>query len=101
MKRKGETLTEFLTAVTVFGIITAGIFEFMANQTENLADIRNKDDLMYHAQRFEAVSGDKVSTLGQNYTCTEGNITYKLDNDKKNLTITKTNVPPMTFELKP
>ena len=50
MKRKGETLTEFLAAVTVFGLMVSGIFEFIANQTENLADIKNKDDMMYGAQ---------------------------------------------------
>ena len=48
-KRRGESLAEFLTASLVFGIIMAGLFEFMANQTENLAMIRDRDDLMFHA----------------------------------------------------
>jgi len=50
MKRKGETFTEFLTAATVFGLIAASMFEFMANQTQSLADIRDRDNLIYGAQ---------------------------------------------------
>ena len=100
MRRKGETLTEFLTAATVFGLMMAGLFEFMANQTETLADIRNKDELIYRAQRFEAVSGDKISSLANNYTCTEGSITYALTDGKK-LTVTLGNKASMTFTLKP
>lgn len=99
MKRKGETFTEFLVATTVFGMIMAGIFEFMANQTENLARIRDMDDLMYYAQRFEAISGDK--TLQNNYTCTEGNIKYKLTDNNKNLIVTKNDNTSLTFTFKP
>lgn len=50
MKRKGETFTEFLTAAVVFGLIAASMFEFMANQTQSLADIRDRDNLIYGAQ---------------------------------------------------
>ncbi len=50
MKRKGETFAEFLTAATVFGIIAASMFEFMANQTQTLANIRDRDNLIYGAQ---------------------------------------------------
>lgn len=88
MRRKGETLTEFLTAATVFGMMMAGIFEFIANHTETLADIRNKDELMYHAQRFAAVSGDKINTLANNYTCKEGNTKYTLIDTKTKLIVT-------------
>ena len=42
MKRKGETFAEFLTAATVFGIIAASTFEFMANQTQTLANIKKE-----------------------------------------------------------
>ena len=52
-KRRGESFAEFLTASLVFGIIMAGLFEFMANQTENLAMIRDRDDLMFSAQVIE------------------------------------------------
>ena len=50
MKRKGETFTEFLTASMVFGIMMAGLFEFMANQTQTVANIRDRDNLMFLAQ---------------------------------------------------
>ena len=92
MKRKGETFTEFLTAATVFGVITAGMFEFIANQTENLASIRDKDNLMYIAQRYvnigyEAVeSGFKV----EDYSFTDGGRTIVVTNDTS-----------LTFNLKP
>jgi hypothetical protein len=42
VKRKGETFAEFLTAATVFGIIAASMFEFMANQTQTLANIKKE-----------------------------------------------------------
>lgn len=68
MKRKGETFAEFLTAATVFGLIAASMFEFMANQTQTLANIRDRDNLMYGAQVIcnwtlndvEDASGNKV-----------------------------------------
>ena len=106
MKRKGETLTEFLAAVTVFGLMVSGIFEFIANQTENLADIKNKDDLMYYAQRFEAVSMDKITALPDNWTDTANSVKYTLTDSKKNITVTlltddKKERASMTFSLKP
>ena len=106
MKRKGETLTEFLTALTVFGLMAAGIFEFIANQTENLADIKNKDEIMYHAQRFEAISRDKIATLPNSWTDTTNRVQYTLTDSKKNITVTlltddEEERASMTFSLKP
>lgn len=93
MRRKGETLMEFVVALTVFGMMTAGIFEFMANQTENLADIRNKDDLIYHAQRYM-----NTRTQEDGITCT-----IDTNSDGTFLTVTNTNNnnASMKFELKP
>ena len=106
MKRKGETLTEFLAAVTVFGLMVSGIFEFIANQTENLADIKNKDEIKYHAQRFEAISRDKIATLPNNWTDTANSVKYTLTDSKKNITVTlltddEEERASMTFSLKP
>ncbi|MBQ3446438.1 MAG: hypothetical protein IJG37_02205 [Synergistaceae bacterium] len=94
MKRKGETLTEFLTASTVFGLVAAGIFEFMASQTETLADIRNKDEMIYQAQRY------------MNTGTQEDGVTCGKSSDGKTLTVTlKTDGTEerasMTFTLKP
>lgn len=74
MKRKGETFTEFLTAAVVFGLIAASMFEFMANQTQSLADIRDRDNLVYGAQvicnwnisRDVTVSGQTVTVYNHN-----------------------------------
>ena len=74
MKRKGETFTEFLTAAVVFGLIAASMFEFMANQTQSLADIRDRDNLIYGAQvicnwnisRDVTVSGQTVRVYNHN-----------------------------------
>ncbi|MBQ2616684.1 MAG: hypothetical protein IJF90_07485 [Synergistaceae bacterium] len=106
MKRKGETLTEFLTAVTVFGLMAAGIFEFIANQTENLADIKNKDELMFYAQKYTNTPKDKRPS--NNITVEDDNgvkSKYNLDDDKT-LTVTlltddEEERASMTFSLKP
>lgn len=74
MKRKGETFTEFLTAAVVFGLIAASMFEFMANQTQSLADIRDRDNLVYGAQvvcnwnisKDVTVSGQRVRVYNHN-----------------------------------
>ena len=99
MRRKGETLTEFLTAATVFGLMMAGIFEFIANHTETLADIRDKDELMYHAQRFAAVSRDISGTTGVTRDKKEG-VSFDFANDKKTLTVSNSR-SYLTFSLKP
>lgn len=82
-------MTEFLTASTVFGLVMAGMFEFMANQTETLADIRNKDELMFRAQKYH------------NTGAQEEGATYSTSSDGKILTVTLANGASMTFTLKP
>ena len=104
MKRKGETFTEFLTALTVFGVIIAGIFEYMANQTQSLANIRDRDNLIYHAGRFMVTSGDKAheKNITSDYSNNDSkeNITFTLTDNRKILTVTNNNAS-MTFSLKP
>ncbi len=97
MKRKGETFTEFLTAATVFGLIAASMFEFMANQTQSLADIRDRDNLIYHAGRFMAVSGDKTRD-NSDYNCTDS-VSFTFSHNDNILTVTNNNTS-MTFSLK-
>ena len=103
MKRRGETLTEFLIAAAVFGVITTGIFEFIANQTENLADLRIKDDLMFYAQKYINTPEDKRPANNTAVNEDNGTTTYNLTNDTngKILTVTRNSFPPMTFELEP
>lgn len=98
MKRKGETFTEFLTASMVFGIMMAGIFEFMANQTQTIANIKDRENLMYHAERFMAFSGDKTRE-DDNYSCTD-EATFIFSKDVNILTVRNNNAS-MTFSIKP
>lgn len=104
MKRKGETLTEFLTAVTVFGLMAAGIFEFIANQTENLADIKNKDEMMYYANWCIAAKPEEARGNSQ-FTDDDNKVRFTPDGGQ-NLTVTLLtedggNRASMTFSLKP
>ena len=77
MKRKAETLIEIVIAMTVFGIMSAGIFDFMANQTLHLARVRNRENMLYAARRliscssFDIVPEDKpmpIADTGMQYT---------------------------------
>ena len=56
-KRTAETLMEVLTAMSVFAIIIAGFSDFMANQTIALARAKDREKIMYYAQRWIS-SGD-------------------------------------------
>ena len=94
VKRKGETFTEFLTSATVFGIMMAGLFEFMANQTQSLANIRDRDNLMYHAGRFMTISRDVTGTTND----TQAGVSFDLTSD---ILTVKNNNASMTFRLKP
>ncbi|MBQ7220843.1 MAG: prepilin-type N-terminal cleavage/methylation domain-containing protein [Synergistaceae bacterium] len=49
-KRSGETLVEVLTAMTIFGVIFAGVSDFMTNQTLALARAKTREKMMYYAQ---------------------------------------------------
>ena len=96
VKRKGETFTEFLVATAVFGIMMGGLFEFMANQSETLSDIKNRDELMFYAQKYVNTPKDKRPSE-------EDGIKFVPSDDGKSLTVSKEedeNVS-MTFKLKP
>ena len=84
-KRTAETLIEIVTAMTVFGVISAGIFDFMGNQTLHLARIRDRENMLYAAQKliscssFDVVEENEpkpIADTGMQYTL-EGN-TLKL-----------------------
>ncbi|MBQ6738201.1 MAG: hypothetical protein IJP41_07065 [Synergistaceae bacterium] len=48
-KRKAETIVEVVTAMAIFGMIMAGVSDFIAGQTKNVADILDRDAIMSHA----------------------------------------------------
>ncbi len=51
-KRKAETLIEIVIAMLVFGIISAGVFDFMAQQKLYLARARDRYNMFYAAQKL-------------------------------------------------
>ena len=61
MKRKAETLIEIITAMTVFGVISAGLFDFIANQTLHLARIRDRENMLFAAQKLISCSSVDVN----------------------------------------
>ena len=90
MKRAGETLIEVIMAMFIFGVIFAGISDFMANQTLAIAHAKTQEKLMYYAQKW-INSGDVNISEADN-----GNITFSyIDNT---LTVTKGNAS-MAFKL--
>ncbi len=97
-KRKGETLVEFITAVTIFGVMMGGILDFIANQTQTMLNVRDRDDMIYEAHRFMMISRDKVPN---DYTCDENSINFKLLDDGKTLKLSKGAKATMTFRFKP
>ncbi len=60
-KRAAETLIEIIVAMTVFGVISYGVFDFMANQTLHLARINNRENMLYAAQKLIACSSCDVN----------------------------------------
>lgn len=99
VKRKGESFAEFLTAAAVFGVMMAGIFEFTANQTANLAKIRYFDDLMYHAQVY--MNAENKPTWDD-----KDRIAYNSDGtiltiQKKSKETAETAISSMEFRIKP
>ena len=51
-KRTAETLMEVVIAMTLFGIIMSGVFDFMANQAKALSHRNAHNKLMYHVQKY-------------------------------------------------
>ena len=50
-KRKAETIVEVVTAMAIFGMIMAGVSDFIAGQTKNVADILDRDAIMQAATK--------------------------------------------------
>ena len=81
-RRTAETLMEVLTAIAIFGIIIEGFSDFMANQTIALARTKDREKIMYYAQRWIS-SGD--------YSITEadgGKIKFSSGDAREVLTVT-------------
>lgn len=51
-KRKAETLMEIVVAMTLFGIIMSGVFDFMANQTQAMSRQHDRKILLNGVQKY-------------------------------------------------
>lgn len=79
-RRKAETLAESIMSLAAFGVIMAGVCDFMSNQTNFIARTRQRDELMYKAQ--ELASNGIFNNLG-NDDITAGVLsTYKPEKDE-------------------
>ena len=88
---KAETLIEFITAMAIFSILMLGVFNFMANQTNNTARLLDRDFFIFHAQKH--INGDDsrlsergtltFSEQGDNLIISDGtkSMTFKISYD--------------------
>ena len=91
-KRTAETLMEVVVAMTLFGIIMSGVFDFMANQAQAISRRNEHNKLMYHVQKY-VNSGRWVDsrdeelgvTVKYNASSRGGCISVKDNNTNKNL----------------
>ena len=90
MKRAGETLIEVITAMAIFGVVFAGISDFMANQTLALAHAKDREKILYYAQKW--VNSNDITIEDAD----GGNITFSYTDDV--LTVSKGNIS-MAFKL--
>ena len=81
-RRTAETLIEIVTAMTVFGVVSSGVFDFMAAQTINLARAKDREKMMHAAQLLMSCQSFDVETsqtavadTGVEYTFTDGTLT--------------------------
>lgn len=96
-RRKAETLVEFLTASFIFVQIMTGVLTFIANQTETLVNIRNRDTMMFHAQRFMNMQTSYTS-YNNDTVCKADNVTVISEDNV--LTVSK-GKSTMTINLRP
>ena len=96
-RRKAETLVEFLMAAFIFTEIMTGVLSFIANQTETLVNIRNRDTMMFHAQRFRNM-GVSTSAYNSDSVCLSDDIRINID---ENIMTVKKGKSTMTFDLNP
>ena len=51
-RRAAETLVEVVMAMTLFGVIMSGIFDFMGGQAHYISKLNYHSKAMYHLQKF-------------------------------------------------
>ncbi|MBQ7577126.1 MAG: hypothetical protein IJT21_02545 [Synergistaceae bacterium] len=93
-RRSAETLIEFLTALLVFLVVMTSIFTFMANQTENIARLIDRDFFVFNAQKWlneRKTSGTLTTIEGRTITFTRDNNNLVLRDNE--------NASSMTFQV--
>lgn len=79
-RRKAETLVEFLMASLIFAEIMTSVLGFIANQTQTVVNISNRDIMMFHAQRFVNMQTLGSTVSDENYS--DNDDVCKTDNVK-------------------
>ena len=119
-RRKAETLAESVVSLAVFGIIMAGVCDFMSTQTNFIARTKKRDELMYRVQQlsdnkiFEALIDREKILEHDSYIEATNDKTWKTASidilertvasfdwnaDKKILTVKINNSDSMNFSL--
>lgn len=80
-RRKAETLAESIMSLAAFGVIMAGVCDFMSNQTNFIARTRHRDDVMFNQEwllsNAQWILANNISTRLDKHTVIAGNeITY-------------------------
>ncbi|MBQ9432790.1 MAG: hypothetical protein IJU26_01075 [Synergistaceae bacterium] len=97
-RRTAETLIEIITAMTVFGVISYGIFDFMANQTLHLARIRDRENMLYAAQKLISCSSCDVN-VDKFTLIPDTGVEYTYIKTSKVLTLRNSSGTTMTFTI--
>ena len=76
-RRRAETLAEFLIAMVLFASIMTGVFDFLANQLNNAARIKDYDFFMFYTQKYINEHSDLIPNSGEITDTERGTITFK------------------------
>ena len=77
--------------MTVFAVMMSGLFDFMANQTLNLAYIKDRETMLYYAKKWLASNDVGITEA-------DGVITFSSADDA--LTVTLNGKTSLTFSTK-
>lgn len=99
-KRVAETLIEVVTAMTLFGIIMSGIFDFMGGQANYITQLNYYNKAAYGMQKF-VNGGNWTSTVED----TSLGVKFRYDSDtilveQINADSSPVKTPAFSFKLK-
>ena len=97
-KRKAETIVEVVTAMAIFGMIMAGVSDFIAGQTKNVADILDRDAIMSNAPTILDYHIKNPTINSYSYNNVKSNVSRDSSGKIEGITLTK-GTATMTFKL--